>query len=271
MSKKDAIADSERIAREWVKDGVAFIVFVRRYGTSLSVIHDIIHGRIKIKDLKRIRREHLSRGGKEYRFKKGCQAWNNGIHFDAGGRSHLTRFKAGQIRGAAARQYKAVGAITIRLHKSKRKSEPQCGRPKKKVPYRYIKISDTGMPQYCWQEYARYIWEKTFGPIPQGYFPIHKDKDTLNDDPANLILVNRADNLRRNGHSPQVRVYAHARAVEHRKQNTLIRKSSKGLQFPRPDQFECPQCGWSSDAKPPLDLCPKCNSGVVEQNKVKVA
>ncbi|MGD0077064.1 MAG: HNH endonuclease [Sedimentisphaerales bacterium] len=268
MSKKDAIVDSAKIACEWV-EGVGVDSLRRKYETGYDTIHNILLSRLTKKEFDRIRRLHLSRAGKEYRWQPGHKMWNKGTHFCAGGRSAETRFKPGQIRGNAAQKYRHIGFISVRYHKSKLNGEKH-GR-RRKVPSQWIKIKDDGRPRDRWIQYARYIYEKTYGPIPRGFFPIHADKDTMNDDPNNLILIDRAGNLRRNGHSPEVRLYAHARAVEHRKQNTLIRKLSNGHEFQRPARFECFQCGWSSDSRPPLDRCPKCGSGITEQSKVKVA
>ena len=146
-----------------------------------------------------IRRKLQARGGINTRFPKGIIPWNKGLHFVAGGRSAETRFKPGQIRGSAARKYKPVGSITIRKdplpmrlrHRKRKKGMPPWPRNLR----RYIKIKDTGPPQYCWIPYAKYLWEKTFGPVPAGCFIVHIDGNTLNDSLGNLHCVDRAGHL----------------------------------------------------------------------------
>lgn len=44
----------------------------------------------------------------------------------------------------------------------------------------------------------RVVYEKYHGKIPDGYVVRHLDGDCCNDDPANLVLVSRAENLRLN-------------------------------------------------------------------------
>lgn len=49
-----------------------------------------------------------------------------------------------------------------------------------------------------WVYLSRYNYEKYIGKIPKGYIVTHKDGNTMNCDPANLVLMSRADNARRN-------------------------------------------------------------------------
>lgn len=70
---------------------------------------------------------------------------------------------------------------TLRVHR----------KGKRKI--RKIKVRDDGPVGRRWMLYARYLWERDHGPVPDGMRVVHKDYDTLNDDPANLILATPGD------------------------------------------------------------------------------
>jgi len=53
---------------------------------------------------------------------------------------------------------------------------------------RYIKVRADGLPQKRWIQYSRWWWEKNRGPVPKGCLVLHKDGETLNDAPDNLIV-----------------------------------------------------------------------------------
>lgn len=53
---------------------------------------------------------------------------------------------------------------------------------------RYIKVRLDGPPQKRWIQYSRWWWEKNRGSVPKGHLVLHKDGDTLNDAPSNLIV-----------------------------------------------------------------------------------
>ncbi len=53
---------------------------------------------------------------------------------------------------------------------------------------RFVKIRMDGVSGRRWMPYAKWWWEKNRGPVPKGQLVIHKDGDTLNDDPGNLVL-----------------------------------------------------------------------------------
>ena len=93
-----------------------------------------------------------------------------------------TQYKRGCLRGQAARNWKAAGAITIRNDKSGKR-------------FRWIKMRDDGPPQKRWVPYARQVWAQSQGSIPPGWFVIHADGNTLNDHIRNLRLVTRRGHL----------------------------------------------------------------------------
>ncbi|MGB2985049.1 MAG: HNH endonuclease [Phycisphaerae bacterium] len=108
-------------------------------------------------------------------FKKGHVPWiegKKGIHM-----SPATEFKKGNMRGQAARNWKAVGMVTVRKHRG--------------VKRRYSKVQDRGC---CVQNYiplAQWTWRRNFGPIPRGCFVVHRNGNSLDDHPDNLMLMDR--------------------------------------------------------------------------------
>lgn len=55
----------------------------------------------------------------------------------------------------------------------------------------FIKISEPN----TWKEYARYLWEQYYGPIPRGMGIHHKDEDSLHDTIENFELVSKKEHL----------------------------------------------------------------------------
>ena len=59
---------------------------------------------------------------------------------------------------------------------------------------RRIKVRMRGEPTSArWLAYARWWWLTHKGPIPEGMCVLHRDGDTLNDDPSNFVLGTHAD------------------------------------------------------------------------------
>lgn len=108
-------------------------------------------------------------------FRKGNVPWNKdmkGIHL-----SPETEFKKGSLHGQAARNWKAVGKVTTRRDKT--------GQHR-----RWIKIRDVSCGGYGnWIPLARHLYKWQKGPIPRGHFVVHADGNCLNDDLANLMLM----------------------------------------------------------------------------------
>jgi hypothetical protein len=103
----------------------------------------------------------------------GRKPWNDGvkgIHL-----SPETEFKPGERRARAERMNVPVGTIVTR--------QPVGGKPQ-----RWIKVSDRGPRPRRWMTYARRVWEDSFGPVQAGYCVRHRNGDTLDDAPANLVL-----------------------------------------------------------------------------------
>lgn len=127
-------------------------------------------------------RANLSRRNKGRRlnsageFKPGNVPWITGTKGIR--QSPATEFKKGNLSGAAARNLKGFGSVTIRTHKN-----AKTGRGTRT---RWIKTVDRG-----WIPFARHLYERREGPLPEGYFVVHLDGDSLNDDPDNLIMMSR--------------------------------------------------------------------------------
>ena len=57
--------------------------------------------------------------------------------------------------------------------------------------YTKIKIAEPDK----WMNKQRYIWEKTYGPIPKGYLVIFRDNNNRNMDISNLMLVSKTESV----------------------------------------------------------------------------
>lgn len=87
-------------------------------------------------------------------FKAGQTPWNKGTHFVSGGRSAETRFKKGQMSGAAQHNYAPIGSY--RFNKD--------GHLERKV------TDDPNLvPARRWTPVYRLVWEAENGPIPDGH------------------------------------------------------------------------------------------------------
>lgn len=60
------------------------------------------------------------------------------------------------------------------------------------------KVSDAKTRRKRWRPVKDLIWEAKRGPIPRGWFVVHKDRNRQNFRLGNLTLVNRSENMRRN-------------------------------------------------------------------------
>lgn len=121
-------------------------------------------------------------------FKPGQIPWNKGIHFEAGGRSHETQFKKGQMSGAAQRKYVPIGTLRI-----------------SKDGYLERKMTDDPslMPTRRWTAVHRLVWEAAHGPIPAGHIVVYRKgmKTAVEEEITvdRLECISMAENLRRNG------------------------------------------------------------------------
>jgi hypothetical protein len=100
--------------------------------------------------------------------------------------SIATEFKAGERRGPAtefrkgqqARNKLPVGSVTERRDKN--------GRIRA-----WIKVAEPNV----WVFRAVVVWESEHGPLPRGKVVHHRDRNSLNDAPDNLVALTRAEHI----------------------------------------------------------------------------
>lgn len=85
-------------------------------------------------------------------FVPGQKPWNKGTHNVAGGRSAETRFKKGEMSGAAQRNWVPVG--TYRINGDR---------------FLDRKITDDGPAYKRWEAVHRLVWKAANGPVPKGH------------------------------------------------------------------------------------------------------
>lgn len=271
----EVIADAARIAERLIRGEVTIRQLQQQYHCGYEILKKAVLSQISKRKWKKIKYERLMGNGKQTRFQKGIVPWNKGTHFCAGGRSAETRFKKGQIRGAAARRYRPVGTITVR-HDSPPKRLKGRKRKDRNQPWgkqrRWIKFKDSGPPQYCWIPYARYIWQQKHGPVPKGFFVVHKDDDQMNDVIENLTLVDHGGHLllqqkRDPGHVVRRRAAAGKSAKARHEVNRQMRKQYGPLRV----TFGCAGCGATYCEKEKPVSCVKCGGGSFEKIKRRQA
>jgi hypothetical protein len=119
----------------------------------------------------------LGKEGRDSRFKPGHKPWNKNMKgFDAGGRSHETRFKPGQLSVNA----KWDGCISARTDK-------------RGITYLFIRVS---LRQ--WVPLAQAVWIAFKGPIPKGFFVRFKNNNPMDCRIENLLLVDRRQHMVKN-------------------------------------------------------------------------
>ena len=117
------------------------------------------------------------------RFKKGSVPPNKGVKgWDAGGRSHETRFPKGHL--SANTLYDR--AITLR-HPHKKRHAP---------PYFFIRLAPMK-----WYPLHQFLWEEAHGKQPKGHLVNFIDGNSLNCVLENLQLITRKKNMLRNSGS----------------------------------------------------------------------
>lgn len=120
-------------------------------------------------------------------FKPGTTPWNKGVSWVAGGRSAETRFKKGQMSGAAQHNYVPIGSFRINAD----------GHLEQKV------TDDPALvPARRWTPVYRLVWEREHGPIPPGFMVVFRPGmktavlEQITTD--RLECISRAENARRN-------------------------------------------------------------------------
>lgn len=148
------------------------------------------------------------------RFKSGVKPWNKGTHYVAGGRSAETRFKKGQMSGAAQHNYVPIGTLRIKDGVLSRKIGDE-----HPVPARH------------WKAVHAIVWEAANGPIPCGSIVVFlKGMKTLVEDEITvdkLELITRVENMRRNtyhNYPKEIATAIQLRGALNRKINKRLRQ-----------------------------------------------
>ena len=128
----------------------------------------------KVSRLNSLRKRHGWSSGRDGRFPKGHIPANKGRR-TPGKYLNATQFKI----GAKPHNTMPVGTIVVRAD-----------------GYKQTKIAEPNN----WRLTHILEWEKVNGPIPKGYLIKFLDGDQLNTDPANMVLITRAEMLRLNHH-----------------------------------------------------------------------
>lgn len=89
-----------------------------------------------------------------------------GVNYGAG-----TQFQ----RGRASENKLPLGSVTVRTVRGKKRA--------------WVKIAEPNV----WRLRAVVEWEKVHGPVPAGKLIHHRDHDSLNDAPGNLVALTRKE------------------------------------------------------------------------------
>jgi hypothetical protein len=115
-------------------------------------------------------------------------AYSPETQFQPGQRvSPRTEFKPGERTsvatefrpGGPAHNKLPIGTETIRLNKKLNQRRA------------WVKVDEPNV----WKLRAVLVWESLHGPVPKGHVVHHEDRDTLNDDPANLEVITKREHL----------------------------------------------------------------------------
>lgn len=112
-------------------------------------------------------------------FKPDGEPWNKGKPFDSGGRSHETRFKAGQ----RPHTWHPIGHERVT-----------------KAGYRERKLTDTGITRHDYVGLHVLLWREHNGDIPGGCAVVFRNGDKNDIRIDNLECITRAELMRRNSY-----------------------------------------------------------------------
>ncbi len=228
---------------------------MKEYHVGYPVLMRAVLQEMTFQEYRQLTKKKMAVVAKGTRFIPGCAAWNKGKKVKVHPNSIKTQFKKGGIRGAAARKFKAVGQISI--HRTSKKGGQR--------ESRFIKVRDGGPREGRWIPYAKYVWEKNNGPVPEGYFVVHKDGNRLNDELTNLLVVNHHYHVAlQKARDPKKMSGWKKRGDVYGKQRRQINSEHKKMQPKVTAWWECVYCSHPLEGEPP-DQCPKCNCGSFEQ------
>lgn len=264
--------DAEVIA-ERLRAGTALIRgLCREYSCAYPTMMRAVLTQMTKDEYRKLAVKRVAQSGIKTRLKKGCAAWNKGLHYQPGGRCPETQFRKGHL----PHNHKHKGEISIR----------KC---KNDTLFRFIKTKGIVDGQHRWIPFARYVWEQANGPVPEGMFPVHSDGDTLNDELSNIEIVDRAGhlaNMRKNNPKvykkiarTKIRNTKRRRRLQAGAQKLIDRQAKKSAAkiaaeieemvsaqqnmdelYGRPVEIvQCVGCGYQPE-NTDIERCPKCGS-----------
>ncbi len=190
----------------------------------------------------------------DYRDRRGIQKGER--------RSIATEFKKGTLTGANKKRIKLVGTTSLR--------KLYWGQGKHQFKYRvFIKINDIPYANYGknWVLYARYLWIRKHGNIPNGKCVVFLDMDSTNFENDNLACMTltkyRAYLDSRFPEKKAKRVKKITLALRRSWRRRRIKETSTNVHV-----WDCPACGYTCKAA--FDKCPKCAGRTCEEIKIAV-
>lgn len=120
------------------------------------------------------------RGG-EGRFKPGHKTWNAGMKGWSPAGTEATRFKKGEMHGAAQHNYVPIGSHRI-----------------SKDGYLERKVNDDHPAAHRWVSVHILIWSEANGPVPPSHTVVFKDGNKQRIVLENLEMISRAELMNRN-------------------------------------------------------------------------
>lgn len=139
----------------------------------------------------------------------GCFKKGN-IPLNKGKKGFMGANKTSFAKGNIPQNIKKVGSISYRKDKNGRH-------------YAHIKVAEPSR----WKMLHVYIWEQKYGNLPKGYCVIFKDKDTLNTNIDNLMLISRSELVRLNQKYATIDKSLKETALQIIKLNEEVRKKIK--------------------------------------------
>jgi hypothetical protein len=203
-----ARADADRIIARLLKGRDTTLGLAAEYGCDVETINRVYRAGTTRRQRENARRRKLSafRTGRA----PACAGYNRGDS-SFGPWLKPFHFRKGELRGTPARRWRPVGTISVHRDKSG-------------APCRMIKVRDGDPPAGRWIPYARWLWERDHGPVPPGHRVMHRNLQTLDDRPENLVCVTGAEALQMM--SPGAIRKQRERAARKRKQNAVLQKAA---------------------------------------------
>jgi len=264
---EQVMTDAAQIARRLRDHRVTLTGLMREYGSAHSTIMWAVLSQMSKGKYRRIVDHNRTTHNFNTRFRPGHATWNKylkGIHL-----SPQSEFKkGGPLRGQAARLWRPIGVITIRHDQpfawQRRRRGPKGGLRGKLR--RWIKVRDDGPPRNRFIPYARYLWEKRNGTVPDGLLVVHKDGNQMHDVIDNLILLDRRRHMSRTCHNfPDVMARAHKHAGTSRKRDAPARRLLRAQREGEAQAWHCPACGATYEQLAPPARCVKCSAASFER------